>query len=98
MLTVIVGFDGSGKRSTRRPFASRYSVIPSTDATRSGASVDAAAGAAGAGAGCCAPSGAATRAARRAPQGRARIETSGRKERAQYREGGGSGREWGAVP
>src|SRR5436853_153143 len=35
MLTVIVGFDGSGKSTTRRPFASRYSVIPSTEVTRS---------------------------------------------------------------
>src|SRR6266851_3026774 len=35
MLTVIVGFDRSGKSTTRRPFASRYSVIPSTEVTRS---------------------------------------------------------------
>jgi hypothetical protein len=32
--TVIVGFDGSGKSSTLRPFARRYSVIPSTAVTR----------------------------------------------------------------
>ena len=30
MFTVIVGFDWSGKSSTCRPFASRYSVMPST--------------------------------------------------------------------
>src|SRR3972149_5506666 len=36
MLTVIVGFEGSGKSRMRRPFAcSRYSVMPSTDVTRS---------------------------------------------------------------
>src|SRR5713101_620489 len=35
MLTVIVCFEGSGKRSTLKPFESRYSVIPSTDVTRS---------------------------------------------------------------
>lgn len=32
-----VGFDASGKSKTRKPFASRYSVIPSTLVTRSGA-------------------------------------------------------------
>ncbi len=32
MLTVIVGFDGSGNSSTCRPLASRYSVMPSTEA------------------------------------------------------------------
>src|SRR6185295_16553319 len=36
MLTVIVCLVGSGKRSTRSPFPSRYSVIPSTDVTRAG--------------------------------------------------------------
>src|SRR5579859_5446660 len=30
MFTVIVGFEGSGKSSTLRPFGSRYSVMPST--------------------------------------------------------------------
>ena len=35
MLTVTVGFDWSGKSSTRRPLASRYSVMPSTEVTRS---------------------------------------------------------------
>ena len=33
MFTVVVGFDGSGKSSTRSPLGSEYSVIPSTDAT-----------------------------------------------------------------
>jgi hypothetical protein len=37
MLTVMVCFDWSGNMSTRRPFASRYSVMPSTVVTRSGA-------------------------------------------------------------
>src|SRR5512135_1023410 len=32
-LTVAVGFVGSGKRRTWRPFGSRYSVIPSTEVT-----------------------------------------------------------------
>ena len=36
MLTVMVGLVGSGKRSTRSPFESRYSVMPSTDVTFSG--------------------------------------------------------------
>src|SRR5215471_9422570 len=35
MLTVVVCFDWSGNNSTRRPFASLYSVMPSTDVTRS---------------------------------------------------------------
>src|SRR5437867_12101378 len=35
MFTVAVGFDGSGKCKIRRPFPSRYSVIPSSDVTRS---------------------------------------------------------------
>ena len=36
MLTVIVSFVGSGKRSTLKPFdVSRYSVMPSTEVTRS---------------------------------------------------------------
>src|SRR5438046_9901113 len=35
MLTVIVCLLGSAKSSTRKPFASRYSVMPSTDVTRS---------------------------------------------------------------
>src|SRR6185369_9686069 len=34
MLTVTVGFEGSGKRRNLRPFARRYSVIPSTAVTR----------------------------------------------------------------
>ena len=33
MLTVIVGLDGSGNSSTLSPFGSRYSVMPSTEAT-----------------------------------------------------------------
>src|SRR5688572_16032129 len=37
MFTVIVCLDWSGNRSTLRPFASRYSVMPSTVVTRSGA-------------------------------------------------------------
>jgi hypothetical protein len=36
MFTVMVCFDGSGNSSTRRPLASRYSVMPSTEVTRSG--------------------------------------------------------------
>ncbi|MFO0890523.1 MAG: hypothetical protein U0790_15445 [Isosphaeraceae bacterium] len=36
-LTVTLGLDASGKRSTRRPLGSRYSVIPSTEATLVGA-------------------------------------------------------------
>ena len=36
MFTVTVGLDGSGKSRTRSPFASRYSVIPSTSVTFSG--------------------------------------------------------------
>ena len=36
MLTVTVGLVGSGKSSTRRPFDSRYSVMPSTEATFTG--------------------------------------------------------------
>src|SRR5262245_23872426 len=35
MFTVIVAFEGSGKSSKRRPFCSLYSVIPSTEVTRS---------------------------------------------------------------
>src|SRR5688572_12972760 len=35
MLTVIVSFVGSGNSSTLSPFARRYSVIPSTEVTRS---------------------------------------------------------------
>src|SRR5262245_45823958 len=31
-LTVTFGFEASGNRSTRRPFSSLYSVMPSTDA------------------------------------------------------------------
>src|SRR5258708_33157440 len=34
MLTVMVGFDGSGNSSTLRPLARRYSVMPSTVVTR----------------------------------------------------------------
>ena len=45
MLTVTVGLVGSGKRRTRRPFASRYSVIPSTEVTFQGGRAFAAAGA-----------------------------------------------------
>src|SRR5689334_13268642 len=41
MLTVTVGLDGSGKRSTRKPFGRRYSVMPSTSATFVGATVGA---------------------------------------------------------
>src|SRR3546814_8096311 len=33
MLTVVVGLDASGASSTRSPLASRYSVMPSTEAT-----------------------------------------------------------------
>src|SRR5262249_12296231 len=44
-LTVTVGLPGSGKRRTRRPLASRYSVMPSTVVTLTGL-LDAAAGAA----------------------------------------------------
>src|SRR5436190_6583817 len=33
MFTVIVGFEGSGKSRTLKPFARRYSVMPSTDVT-----------------------------------------------------------------
>ena len=51
MLTVMVGFDGSGNSSTRRPFASRYSVMPSTEVTRSGAGAAIGAGGGGAGLG-----------------------------------------------
>src|SRR5216683_874172 len=36
MLTVIVCLVWSGKRRTWRPFASRYSVIPSTEVTLTG--------------------------------------------------------------
>ena len=36
MLTVIVCLVGSGKSSTRSPFPRRYSVIPSTEVTRTG--------------------------------------------------------------
>src|SRR5215469_10262527 len=36
MLTVIVGLVGSGKRRTVRPLARRYSVMPSTEVTRTG--------------------------------------------------------------
>src|SRR3546814_4651889 len=32
MLTVVVGLDASGASSTRSPFDSRYSVMPSTEA------------------------------------------------------------------
>src|SRR2546422_66663 len=35
MFTVTVGFEGSGKRRMRIPFARRYSVMPSTEVTRS---------------------------------------------------------------
>ena len=35
MLTVIVGFEGSGNSRARISFGSRYSVIPSTDVNRS---------------------------------------------------------------
>src|SRR5258706_15484884 len=34
MFTVMVGFEGSGKSSTLRPLARRYSVMPSTVVTR----------------------------------------------------------------
>src|SRR5262245_20168472 len=56
MLTVTVGFVSSGKRRTERPFASRYSVMPSTEATLTGAAETAGADFAGAGAlaGVCA--------------------------------------------
>src|SRR5262249_37056323 len=47
MLTVIVGLVGSGKSRTRRPLASRYSVMPSTDVTLPGAAGAAAAAAGG---------------------------------------------------
>ena len=47
MLTVMVCLVWSGNRSTRRPFASRYSVMPSTVVTRSGAAGAAAGGGAG---------------------------------------------------
>src|SRR5580765_2064032 len=50
MLTVIVCLVGSGKRRTRRPLARRYSVIPSTEVTRSAFEAGAAAGVAFAGA------------------------------------------------
>src|SRR5512141_3294986 len=43
MFTVTVGLVGSGKRSPRRPLARRYSVIPSTEVTLTGAA-DCAAG------------------------------------------------------
>src|SRR5258708_3145925 len=33
MLTVIVGFEGSGKTRSRMPLSRRYSVMPSTDVT-----------------------------------------------------------------
>src|SRR5688572_3341156 len=36
MLTVIVGLDGSGNISTRRPLGRRYSVMPSTSVTLTG--------------------------------------------------------------
>jgi hypothetical protein len=36
MLTVMVCLVWSGNSSTRRPLARRYSVMPSTDVTRSG--------------------------------------------------------------
>ena len=36
---MIVALDGSGKSKTRNPFASLYSVIPSTDVTFTGAEV-----------------------------------------------------------
>src|SRR5262245_27302324 len=56
MLTVTVGFVGSGNRRTESPFASRYSVIPSTVATLTGAGneADGAGGGALAGAGAVA--------------------------------------------
>src|SRR5262249_14985827 len=41
MLTVIVGLVGSGKSRTRRPLPSRYSVMPSTEVTLTGAARDA---------------------------------------------------------
>jgi hypothetical protein len=34
-LTVMVAFNGSGKRRTRSPFSSLYSLMPSTDVSRS---------------------------------------------------------------
>ena len=34
MFTVVVGLEWSGKSSTRSPFLSWYSVMPSTDVTR----------------------------------------------------------------
>ena len=37
MFTVMVGLDPSGKRSSVRPLASRYSVIPSTEVIFCGA-------------------------------------------------------------
>ncbi len=43
----MVCFDWSGNSSTRRPFASRYSVMPSTEVTRSGAAGAATGGGAG---------------------------------------------------
>src|SRR5688572_7898456 len=36
MLTVMVGFEGSGKRRMRSPFGRRYSEMPSTSATLTG--------------------------------------------------------------
>src|SRR5512141_1733245 len=58
MLTVTVGFDGSGKSSTRRPLARRYSVMPSTSVAFTGFAPMAGAGALpfAAGAGRASPS------------------------------------------
>src|SRR5678815_52538 len=56
MFTVVVALLGSGNRSTRSPFASVYSVIPSTDAPLTARLAAAAAGLAWAF--CCAGSGA----------------------------------------
>jgi len=33
MLTVIIGFEGSGKTKNRNPLSNRYSVMPSTEVT-----------------------------------------------------------------
>src|SRR5437868_4932610 len=40
MLTSVVGLDGSGNNNTRKPLLRRYSVIPSTVASFSGARVE----------------------------------------------------------
>ena len=44
MFTVVVGWASSGASRIRRPFGSRYSVMPSTAATRSARMTGAAAG------------------------------------------------------